>query len=178
MTMTDEELLRELRQAKDPAAHVRVLADLNCVPEREMRERLRDLGADLPPVRKRVRKMDEAAARKLLESGKTDAEAARALGVRKDTFGTWRRAHGLPCNRDPRDPAAMAPRPKPDAPAEQAEEPPAVPSADAAELCGGADVVQAWAVVAGGRPALYLRRREIAEAVQALIELDKNLREE
>lgn len=166
--MSDEELLRELRQARDPAAHVQVLAELNGVAEAAMREYLRGLGADVPPPRRRKWTFDTARARALLEAGKTDLELAEMLGVGQKTVGDWRRSQGLSPNRPPR-----RPRPPRRDPAPQE------PQAEAGlDLCGGADVVQAWAVVADGRPALYLRRREIAEAVQALIELDKHLREE
>lgn len=171
--MSDEELLRELRQAKDPAAHIQVLAELNGVAEAAMREYLRSLGADVPPPRRRKWTFDTALARALLAEGKTDLEAAEMLGVWQQTVGDWRRSQGLSPNRPPRKPRPPRPAPAPQEPA--AQDPPAVCGMD---LCGGADVVQAWAVVADGRPALYLRRREIAEAVQALIELDKQLREE
>ena len=40
------------------------------------------------------------------------------------------------------------------------------PANDAPALCGPAEVVPAWAVTVGGRPALYLGRRELADAVQ------------
>ena len=49
-------------------------------------------------------------------------------------------------------------------------------SNDAPALCGPAEVVPAWAVTVGGRPALYLSRRELADAVQAIIDLDVELR--
>lgn len=181
MVMTDEELLREMRQAKDPVAHVQVLAELNAVATDTMREYLRDLGVDLPAKRRRPRRFDEARARELLEAGKTDAEVAAALGVARRSIYDFRESQGIPMVRQRRGRMPRPPGPAPAVPASG--DPGTTPTLDAPpetppELCGGADVVQAWAVVADGRPVLYLRRREIAEAVQALIALDKNLREE
>ena len=117
MVMTDEELLREMRQAKDPVAHVQVLAELNAVATDTMREYLRDLGVDLPAKRRRPRHFDEARARELLEAGKTDAEVAAALGVARRTIYDFREAQGIPLVRQRRGRKPRSPGPDPAVPA-------------------------------------------------------------
>lgn len=102
MVMTDEELLREMRQAKNPADHIQVLAELNAVAKDTMREHLRDLGVDLL-TKRRPRRFDTDRARKLLESGKTDAEVAAALGVARRSIYDFRESQGIPLVRQKRE---------------------------------------------------------------------------
>lgn len=48
MTMTNEEICREYRQAKTPLKQIRILADLNGCTKREIAEILREAGEELP----------------------------------------------------------------------------------------------------------------------------------
>lgn len=141
MVMTDEELLREMRQAKDPAAHVQVLAELNAVATDTMRECLRDLGVDLPSKRRRPRRFDEARARELLEAGKTDAEVAAALGVARRSIYDFREAQGIPLVRQRRGRKPRPPGPDPAVPAlprRDLPDPPQRAGSDAGGVCGAA----------------------------------------
>lgn len=163
MQMTDDEIRSSMRKAKHPAEQVKVLAELNACSEAEVRAKLEELGIAVPAKKPKVWKFDTDRARQLLAEGRTDLEAAEMLGISKQTFGDWRRAMKIPVNPEPRRPAKAkraAPGPANDAPA----------------LCGPAEVVPAWAVTVDGRPALYLSRRELADAVQAIIDLDVELR--
>ena len=173
MVMSDEELLREMRQAKSPTEHIQVLADLNAVPAETMREHLRTLGVELPKVRRNRAQYDTQKVRELLAKGATDAEAAEAVGTTASIIRNYRRTHNIPANRQkkpsgvPTGKEKKGPGVKP------------VTEADAgAAVHGGAEVLPLWAVTMDGEPALYLRRREIAEAIWGLIALDRSLGEE
>jgi len=48
MTMTNEEICREYRQAKTPLKQIRILADLNGCTKREIADILREGGEELP----------------------------------------------------------------------------------------------------------------------------------
>lgn len=47
MQMTDSEILREYKEAKDPKAQVKILADENVVSIWEMATHLKEIGADI-----------------------------------------------------------------------------------------------------------------------------------
>lgn len=53
MLMGDNELLREMRTAKNPREQIRILADLNGTTKALMEEHLRELGVDIPKRRGR-----------------------------------------------------------------------------------------------------------------------------
>lgn len=177
MHMTDDEIRSSMRKAKNPTEQVKVLAELNACSEAEVRAKLEELGIAVPAKKPKVWKFDTGRARQLLAEGRTDLEAAEMLGISKQTFGDWRRSMKLRVNPEPRRPAKAkqaAPGPAPAVPAEPAGT--TAPANDAPALCGPAEVVPAWAVTVDGRPALYLSRRELADAVQAIIDLDVELR--
>ena len=150
-----------------------------------MRAKLQELGVAVPGRKPRTtRVLDPEQVLALIGQGLTDAEISRRLGVNKQTVGDWRRAQGIPANsrrkpghphpRPParaRRPARPPPRAVPASPAGTTD-----PANDAPALCGPAEVVPVWAVTVDGRPALYLSRRELADAVQAIIDLDVELR--
>lgn len=198
MMMTDDELRGSMRKAADKRAQVGILAELNAVSEDQMRAKLTELGVAVPGRKPRTtRAMDPEQVLALIGQGLTDAEISRRLGVNKQTVGNWRRAQGIPPNSRKRPKRAPEPVPSPAVPAEPAgTTTPACgistedaarafedlslrvsASNDAPALCGPAEVVPAWAVTVDGRPALYLSRRELADAVQAIIDLDVELRE-
>ena len=177
MMMTDDEIRGSMRKAADKRAQVGILAELNACSEAEVRTKLEQLGIAAPAKKPKAWKFDTDRARQLLTEGRTDLEAAEMLGISKQTFGAWRRAMKIPVNPEPRRPAKAkqaAPGPAPAVPAEPAGT--MAPANDAPALCGPAEVVPAWAVTVDGRPALYLSRRELADAVQAIIDLDVELR--
>lgn len=177
MMMTDDEIRGSMRKAADKRAQVGILAELNAVSEDQMRAKLTELGVAVPGRKPRTtRAMDPEQALALIGQGLTDAEISRRLGVNKQTVGDWRRAQGIPANSRKRPKRPPEPGPSPAVPAEPAGT--TAPANDAPALCGPAEVAPAWAVTVGGRPALYLSRRELADAVQAIIDLDVELREE
>lgn len=96
MQMSDDEIRASMRKAKDPAAQVRILAELNDVNEGEIRAKLEELGVDVPKQRHRRVTFDTIRAERLLQEGKTDREAAEMLGCRKETLADWRRSMGIP----------------------------------------------------------------------------------
>lgn len=177
MMMTDDELRGSIRKAADKRAQVGILAELNAVSEDQMRAKLTELGVAIPGRKARTtRAMDPDQVLALIGQGLTDAEISRRLGVNKQTVGDWRRAQGIPANSRKRPKRAPEPGPSPAVPAAE----PAgttVSANDAPALCGPAEVEPAWAVTVDGRPALYLSRRKLADAVQAIIDLDVELRE-
>ena len=106
MQMSDHELLYEYRHAVNPAAQIKVLAELNAVSVGAMRNKLLDLGAELPDVTITPRNLaasaiDHARAWELYNEGLCDHDMAEALGVSKNTVANWRNQNDLKCHRAP-----------------------------------------------------------------------------
>ena len=102
-TMDDAEIRTSYNTAKNQAAQVQVLAELNAVPQAVMAEKLRELGCDVPvlqevkqkPLRAKEVLFDENRARALFAEGKSDLEIAEMLGISVYAFATWRRKNGM-----------------------------------------------------------------------------------
>ena len=102
-TMDDTEIRNSYNTAKNPAAQVQVLAELNAVTPSAMAAKLRDLGCDVPvlqevkqkPLRAKEVLFDENRARALFAEGKSDLEIAEMLGISVYAFATWRRKNGM-----------------------------------------------------------------------------------
>ena len=102
-TMDDTEIRSSYNTAKNQAAQVQVLAELNAVTLSEMAAKLRELGCDvseMPDVQQRPLRahdliLDETRARALFADGKSDLDIAEMLGVSVYAFATWRRKNGL-----------------------------------------------------------------------------------
>ena len=102
-TMDDTEIRTSYNTAKNHAAQVQVLAELNAVPQAVMAEKLRELGCDVPvlqevkqkPLRAKEVLFDENRARALFAEGKSDLEIAEMLGISVYAFATWRRKNGM-----------------------------------------------------------------------------------
>ena len=106
MQMSDHEILYEYRHAVNPAAQIKVLAELNAVSVGAMRNKLLDLGAELPDVTITPRNLtasaiDHARAWELYNLGLCDHDMAEALGVSKNTVANWRNQNDLKCHRAP-----------------------------------------------------------------------------
>lgn len=99
MQMTNEEIIRDYRQAADKSAEIRVLAELNVTSRNEIIAILEDAGEVLPGKR-RAGKFD-GKIKPLYEQGLSDAEIARRLGCSLSTVGNWRKQHGLPVSLSP-----------------------------------------------------------------------------
>ena len=101
--MDDTEIRTSYNTAKNQAAQVQVLAELNAVTPSAMAAKLRELGCDVPempevkqrPLRAHDLILDETRARALFEEGKSDLDIAEMLGVSVYAFATWRRKNGL-----------------------------------------------------------------------------------
>ena len=102
-TMDDTEIRSSYNTAKNQAAQVQVLAELNAVTPSAMAAKLRELGCDVPeipevkqrPLRAHDLILDETRARALFAEGKSDLDIAEMLGVSVYAFATWRRKNGL-----------------------------------------------------------------------------------
>ena len=115
-TMDDTEIRNSYNTAKNPAAQVQVLAELNAVTPSAMAAKLRELGCDVPempkvkqrPLRAHDVLFNEDRARALFAEGKSDLEIAEMLGCSVTQFAVWRRKNGL--RRDTGAAAHKAPR--------------------------------------------------------------------
>ena len=121
--MDDTEIRTSYNTAKNQAAQVQVLAELNAVTPSAMAAKLRELGCDVPempevkqrPLRAHDLILDEMRARALFEEGKSDLDIAEMLGVSVYAFATWRRKNGLnrPKGGAAQQKASPTPKPKP-----------------------------------------------------------------
>ena len=101
--MDDAEIRTSYNTAKNQAAQVQVLSELNATTPQAMAAKLRELGCDVPepptvkqrPLRAHDVLFDENRARALFAEGKTDLEIAEMLGISVYAFGTWRRKNGM-----------------------------------------------------------------------------------
>ena len=122
-TMDDTEIRTSYNTAKNQAAQVQVLAELNAVTPSAMAAKLLELGCDVPempkvnqrPLRAHDLILDEARARALFADGKSDLDIAEMLGVSVYAFATWRRKNGLnrPKGGAAQQKASHTPKPKP-----------------------------------------------------------------
>ena len=102
-TMDDTEIRTSYNTAKNQAAQVQVLAELNAVTPSAMAAKLRELGCDVPempevkqrPLRAHDVLFDEARARALFAEGKSDLDIAEMLGISVSVFVSWRRSNGM-----------------------------------------------------------------------------------
>lgn len=97
--MSESEIVSSYRTARDPKRQIGILAELNAVTPREIREVLEEAGALMLKPRShgggRPLSFDAAAARQMFEAGLTDEEMARKLGVPEKRLADWRRRQGL-----------------------------------------------------------------------------------
>ena len=101
--MDDTEIRTSYNTAKNQAAQVQVLAELNAVTPSAMAAKLRELGCDVPempkvkqrPLRAHDVLFNEDRARALFADGKSDLDIAEMLGISVSTFAAWRRKNGM-----------------------------------------------------------------------------------
>ncbi len=109
MVMTDEEIARHYRLAKEKRSSIQILADLNATGTGEIRAILEQAGEIEPeptasPKAKagssaRNFRFDEKLAMKLYKQGLPDAQIVASMGVSTSTICVWRNARNLPPNR-------------------------------------------------------------------------------
>lgn len=99
LQMSESEIVSSYRTARDPKRQIGILAELNAVTPREIREVLEEAGALMLKPRShgggQPLSFDAAAARQMFEAGLTDEEMARKLGVPEKRLAEWRRRQGL-----------------------------------------------------------------------------------
>lgn len=99
LQMSESEIVSSYRTARDPKRQIGILAELNAVTPREIRQVLEEAGALMLKPRShgggRPLSFDAAAARQMFEAGLTDEEMARKLGVPEKRLAEWRRRQGL-----------------------------------------------------------------------------------
>lgn len=99
LQMSESEIVSSYRTARDPKRQIGILAELNAVTTREIRQVLEEAGALVLKPRShgggRPLSFDAAAARQMFEAGLTDEEMARKLGVPEKRLAEWRRRQGL-----------------------------------------------------------------------------------
>ena len=101
--MDDTEIRTSYNTAKNQAAQVQVLAELNAVTPSAMAAKLRELGCDVPempkvkqrPLRAHDVLFNEDRARALFADGKSDLDIAEMLGISVSTFAAWRRKNDM-----------------------------------------------------------------------------------
>lgn len=106
MIMTDEEIVRHYRQAKDQKGSIQILADLNATGNDEIRAVLEKAGEIQPAEPNsekekqptRGRQFNEQLARQLYERGLIDKDIADQVGVAHCTIFQWRKKNDLPAN--------------------------------------------------------------------------------
>lgn len=113
MWMTDEEIIRMYRQAKDPVEQIEILAQLNGVKTKTIVTILTNSGLDVtdpediaPRVVHRAytytprRSVEEYEKlfRPLYEKGFSDTEIGRSAGTTVSPVRRWREYYGLPAN--------------------------------------------------------------------------------
>lgn len=91
MTMTNEEIVRDYRQAKDPAQAIQILADLNCAGRKDIVRILQSGGAQVPA---RFLGTVSDKIRPLYDQGLSDREIALRLRCSCKTVGKWRKQNG------------------------------------------------------------------------------------
>ena len=102
-TMDDTEIRTSYNTAKNQAAQVQVLSELNATTPQAMAAKLRELGCDVPepptvkqrPLRAHDVLFNEDRARALFAEGKSDLDIAEMLGISVSTFAAWRRKNGM-----------------------------------------------------------------------------------
>ena len=100
--LADHKIRSLYDEAKDKKSEVPILAELCAVPLEAMAAKLRDLGYDLPEIKRKgpapsCRKrntIDEARALALSQEGLDDLQIAERLGVSASSIGAWRRKRG------------------------------------------------------------------------------------
>lgn len=92
--MTDEEIRKAYKEARDRRGQISILAQLNCTTEKTIAD---ILGVELEKRTHAIR-IQEDAFRKLYDEGKNDREIAEALGVNKSSVTAARNRLKLPPN--------------------------------------------------------------------------------
>lgn len=99
LQMSESEIVCSYRTARDPRRQIGILAELNAVTPREIREVLEEAGelAAKPKSHGGGRPLgfDAGLARQMFEAGLTDEQISAKLGAKPRAIMEWRRRQGL-----------------------------------------------------------------------------------
>ena len=103
LQMSESEIVSSYRTARDPKRQIGILAELNAVTPRVIREVLEEAGdlARRGPMKPRSRGggrplgFDAGLARQMFEAGLTDEQISAKLGAKPRAIMEWRRRQGL-----------------------------------------------------------------------------------
>lgn len=99
LQMSESEIVSSYRTARDPKRQIGILAELNAVTPREIREVLEEAGALMLKPRShgggRPLGFDAGLARQMFEAGLTDEQIGAKLGAKPRAIVEWRRRQGL-----------------------------------------------------------------------------------
>nr|DAG39463.1 MAG TPA: transposase [Caudoviricetes sp.] len=97
--MSESEIVSSYRTARDPRRQIGILAELNAVTPRVIREVLEEAGELTPKPRShgggRPLGFDAGLARQMFEAGLTDEQISAKLGAKPRAIMEWRRRQGL-----------------------------------------------------------------------------------
>lgn len=97
MEMTDSEIITNWKNAKKPTEQISVLAQLNAVSEKKMKEKLQELGL------LHKNEFDFVRCAQLYSEGLCDLDIAEQLGEPKSKVVKWRKKQGI-CRKLPAEP--------------------------------------------------------------------------
>lgn len=92
MEMTDSEIITNWKNAKKPTEQISVLAQLNAVSEKKMKEKLQELGL------LHKNEFDFVRCAQLYSEGLCDLDIAEQLGEPKSKVVKWRKSKGFAAN--------------------------------------------------------------------------------
>ena len=99
LQMSESEIVSSYRTARDPRRQIGILAELNAVTPRVIREVLEEAGELTPKPRShgggRPLGFDAGLARQMFEAGLTDEQISAKLGAKPRAIMEWRRRQGL-----------------------------------------------------------------------------------
>ena len=101
MDMTNEEICRHYRLAKDKDADIQVLADLNTTTRDTIKSILSSAGEHVKAKKPQQQqlKFDRVHAKELYDMGLDDRTIAKRLGIARSTVYDWRTKNNLPIHR-------------------------------------------------------------------------------
>ena len=95
MEMSEYEICREYKQAKDKRVQVGILADLNLCSRKRILLILNQNGLCAPPRRKNAPKIDKQLAAQMVIRGMSNKQIANVFGCKPAAVGSFRRRNDM-----------------------------------------------------------------------------------